>query len=332
MEPDLTPDLVERVRPAVSAGTRRTPLLASTHLSGRGRGGVYLKCENLQVTGSFKVRGATAALAVLSPEARRAGVVTASAGNHGLGLARAAALQGVPCTVVLPRNAPSVKQEGIAALGARVVASPHEGYDDTLAFTHTHLSEWGGTFVSPFDDPAVMAGNGGTVFLEMMEAAGDIDTIVVPCGGGGLANGMGAAARALYPGVRIIGVNTDASPGMWLSRRDGRAHHTVASAPTVAEGIEGGVSDRTYDLGLRFIDDVVVVPEPAVREAVGWIALRERLVVEGAGAAGVAAFREGLVDGERVGIVLTGGNIDMERFVPLVRAAGERAASGEAPS
>jgi threonine dehydratase len=318
MEPELTVDLVERVRPAVTACVRRTPMLPSRMLSEPGRGPVHLKCENLQVTGSFKVRGAVAALIALSPERRERGVVTASAGNHGLGLARAAAAEGVPCTVVLPLGAPAVKRAGIAALGARVVASPHAGYDATLAWTRERLAEWGGTFVSPFDDPPVMAGNGGTTFMEMMEAVPELDTIVVPCGGGGLSNGMGIVARERYPGVRIIGVNTDASPGMWLSRRDGRAYLDVESQPTVAEGIEGGVSERTYTLGLRLIDDVVVVPEAAVRTAVGWLATRERLVVEGAGAAAAAAFREGLVSGDRVGIVLTGGNIDGERLAALV--------------
>jgi threonine dehydratase len=328
MEPELTLDLVERIRPAVAARVRRTPMIRSSLLSDLGRGAVHLKCENLQVTGSFKVRGAVAALAVLSPEQRARGVVTASAGNHGLGLAWAAAAEGVPCTVVLPRNAPSVKREGIAALGARVVASPHAGYDATLAWTRDRLPAWGGSFVSPFDDPPVMAGNGGTTFLEMMEAVPDLDTIVVPCGGGGLANGMGVVARELYPGVRIVGVNTDASPGMWLSRRDGRAHLEVESRPTVAEGIEGGVSERTYTLGMRLIDDVVLVPEAAVRRAVGWTATRERMVVEGAGAAGVAAFREGLAGGDHVGIVLTGGNIDGERLAALVREVEETAAPG----
>jgi threonine dehydratase len=301
-------------------------MLGSDALSERRRGDVHLKCENLQVTGSFKVRGAVAALWTLDPDRRAAGVVTASAGNHGLGLALAAARFAVPCTVVLPRDAPAVKREGIRALGARVVASPHPGYDDTLAWTRERLPVWGGTFVSPFDDPAVMAGNGGTTFLEMMEAVPELDTLVVPCGGGGLAAGMGVMARDRFPAVRVIGINTDASPGMWLSRRDGRAHLTVESAPTVAEGIEGGVSERTYELGKRLIDDVIVVPEAAVRRAVGWIATRERLVVEGAAAAGVAALLEGLVPEGRVGVVLTGANIDRERFAALTAefgAAGE---------
>lgn len=314
-----TPELVARVASVVARHARRTPILPSpwlTRLTGRP---VVFKCENLQVTGSFKVRGALAALEVMPPERRARGVVTASAGNHGLGLAYAARCFGTPCTVVVPRDTPRVKTEGIEALGARVIRAPHPGYDETQAWTLEHPPEPEATFVSPFEDPAVMAGNGGTLFTEIQEDAPELDVLVVPCGGGGLANGLGMMAmEAGGDGPRIVGVNTDASPGMWLSRRDGRAHLAVRSEPTIAEGIEGGVGETTYRLGLRWIEDVLVVPEAAVRDAVVDVLCRDHLVLEGAAAAAVAAVAGGQVHGERIGVVLTGSNIDAGRLAALL--------------
>jgi threonine dehydratase len=320
---EISIDLIERVREAVSRHTRRTPLLRSERLSARAGGDVYLKCENLQATGSFKIRGAVAALSEMAPEARARGVVAASAGNHGLGLARAASIFATPCTVVVPRSAPRVKTDGIAALGARVLRSPHDGYDATLSWTLDRADELGGTFVSAFEDPAIMAGNGGTTFLEVQDELPDPDLVIAPCGGGGLSVGMGVAARARSPHTRIVGVNTDASPGMWLSRRDGRAHLTVESKPTIAEGLEGGVGERSFALGRTFIDDVILVREATLRRAVVDVLRREHLVVEGSGAAGVAAILDGVVDvaGGRAVVILTGGNIDPPLLAELLAEA-----------
>jgi threonine dehydratase len=310
-----TIDLIDSVRGEVAARTRRTPLLRSEWLSERTGAEVLLKCENLQRTGSFKLRGAVAALAVHHPAA----VVTASAGNHGQGLAVAARAAAIPCVVVVPRSIPRVKEEGIRATGARVVRAPHNGYDDTEAWTRAHLDELGGRFVSPFDDPAVMAGNGGTLALEIIEEAEGLDVVVVPCGGGGCAVGMGGALRARSPRTRVVAVNTDASAGMWLSRRDGWAHLRVHGRPTICDGLEGGVSERTFALGLELIDEVVLAAEATIRAAVIEIARQEHLLVEGAGAAGVAALLDGVVDirGRRACVLLSGGNIDLDRFAGL---------------
>lgn len=319
LEP-VFPDL-DRVRDAVAPHTRVTPLLPSEWLSETAGTEVLLKCENLQVTGSFKIRGALAALELMDPGTRRAGVVTCSAGNHGLGLARAAALHGVPCRVVVPSTAPRVKTDGIEGEGAIVIRSPFPGYDPTLEWTRKQLAGWGGSFVSPFDDPAVMAGNGGTVLREILDREPDVDTVVAPCGGGGLTGGMGWAAKQLGQGVMIVGVNTDASPGMWLSRRDGRAHESIESAPTICEGIEGGVSEASYRLGLDLVHDVVAVPERTIRRAAGLLAARDHQMVEGSGAAGAAALLDGLVTGNKVAVVLTGSNIDPDLLARLVEEA-----------
>jgi threonine dehydratase len=311
-----TIELVDRIRREVAGQVRRTPLLRSEWLSAQTGADVLLKCENLQRTGSFKLRGAVAALVADRPGA----VVTASAGNHGQGLALAARAVGVPCTVVVPRTAPAIKAEGIRALGARLVRAPHDGYDETEAWARAHLTELGGRFVSAFDDPAVMAGNGGTLALELVEDAGHLDVVVVPCGGGGCAVGMGATLRTRSPGTRVVAVNTDASPGMWMSRRDGRAHLRVEGRPTICDGLEGGVSARTYELALELVDDVVLATEATIRAAVREIAVREHLVVEGSGAAGVAALLDRAVDvgGQRVAVLLSGGNIDPDRFAALL--------------
>lgn len=320
---EFTTALVERVREAVVRHTRRTPLLRSEWLSSCTGANVYLKCENLQDTGSFKLRGAVAALSMLSPSEGSRGVVASSAGNHGLGLARASARLGVSCTVVVPRSAPQVKIRGMEREGAKVIRSPHDGYDDTEAWALDHLQDWGGVFISPYDSPPVMAGNGGTVMLEILEEIPRLDTLVVPCGGGGLAVGAGTVVRERSSTTRVVGVNTEASPGMWLSRRDGRAHRRVESRPTIAEGIEGGVGELTFRLGLRVIDDVVVVSENAIRKGVREIALRDHMVVEGSGAVGVAALLERRTEGETICVVLTGSNIDRERLIELLMAGPE---------
>jgi threonine dehydratase len=311
--------LVERVRRAVASHTRRTPVLRSEWLSRATGADVFLKCENLQVTGSFKVRGALAAISVLSDAERAGGVVTASAGNHGLGLARAAALGGIPCTVVLPQGAPRLKEEGIRAEGSKVVHAPHEGYDDTESWTRKELDSLGGVFVSAFDDPPVMAGNGGTTMLEVQEELPRLDLLVAPCGGGGFLAGAGTVVCARAPRARVVGVNSEASPGMYLSRKEGAPRLTMESRPTLAEGLEGGVGERAYRIGLSVVDDVVLVSEESIGEAMVNLLRRERMVVEGSGAVGVAALLSGRVAASgTVCVVLTGSNVDGERLGKLL--------------
>jgi threonine dehydratase len=311
-----SPALVRALRPAVTAHIRRTPLLRSGWLSQLSGGEVYLKCENLQVTGSFKVRGAFAALAEEPPEA----VVAVSAGNHGQGLALAARTFAIPCTVVVPSTVPEVKAEAIRRYGARLVTSPFPGYDETERWTLEHRDELGGRFVSPYDDPAVVAGNGGTTGLEILEDAPPLDAIVVPCGGGGCAAGIGLVTRETSPGTRIVAVNTDASPGMWLSRRDGRAHLHVEGTATICEGLEGGVSESAFHRAEDYVHDVVLAREATIRRAVAELLWHEHMVVEGSGAAGVAALLDAAVEagGRRVCVVLTGSNIDPDRLRELL--------------
>jgi threonine dehydratase len=316
---DLSRELLERIRPIVSTHARRTPLLRSEWLSDLTGAEVYLKCENLQFTGSFKLRGALAAVSVLSPESRGHGVVTCSAGNHGLGLARAARIFQTPCTVVIPRGAPKVKEDGIRSEGATVIRSPEDGYDDTQAWLDAHRDRWGeARFVSAFDDPAVITGNGATTMLEILEDLPELDWVLFPCGGGGLSGGAGWVLRERSPGTRAIGINTDASPGMWLSWEDGHAHERLPSAATIAEGLEGGVSERTYRLTRDVLHEIWKVRETSLSEAVVETMRRDRLVIEGSAAAGPAALLEGRQVTGTVVVVLTGSNIDPGRLAVLL--------------
>ena len=315
MIPDISMDLILRAKEVVSGHVRRTPLFFSEWLSKETGAEVYLKCENLQRTGSFKVRGGFAHLG-LYPESKK-GVVAASAGNHGQGLAIASKTFDVPCTIVVPKGVPKVKEEAMRSFGARVILSPFDGYDDTELWTREQIDELGGTWVSAFDDPGVIAGNGGTTGLEIFEEIPDIDTIVVSCGGGGCSIGLGVVAH--QQNARVIGVNSDSSPGMWLSRKEGKAHLKIDSKPTIAEGLEGGVSEVSYRLGLEYIDDVVLAKEADLRKTVPAIARKEKMVVEGSAAAGVAALLDGQISGKKIVVVLTGSNIDPARFSTLLQ-------------
>jgi threonine dehydratase len=308
---ELSRELLERILPVVSAHVRRTPLLRSEWLSELTGADVYLKCENLQLTGSFKLRGALAAVSLLPPEVRKEGVVTCSAGNHGLGLARAARIFQIPCTVVVPRSAPKVKEEGIRNEGGTVVRSPEDGYDDTQAWLDANRERWGSArFVSAFDDPAVIMGNGATTMLEILDELPDPDWVLFPCGGGGLSGGAGWVLGERGRSAKAIGINTEASPGMWLSWKDGHAHERLPAAPTVAEGLEGGVSERTYRLTRQVLADIWTVKESSLQKAIVETARRERLIIEGSAAAGPAALMEGNPVHGKVVVVLTGSNID----------------------
>lgn len=309
-------ELIEEIRPEVARHVRRTPLVRSDWLSETTGGEVWLKCENLQRTGSFKARGGFAAAS-----RARGPVLASSAGNHGQGLALGAKSYGVPCTIVVPRTIPRVKEEAIRRLGARVVKAPFDGYDDTQTWTLERQTELGGTFISPFEAPEVIAGNGGTLALEIFDELKGLDALVIPCGGGGCAIGAGIAARTASPGTRVVGVNTDASPGMWLSRRDGRPHLRVESAPTIAEGIEGGVSEASFEMANRWVDELTVVPERTIRRGVVEVLRREKMLVEGSGAAGVAALLEGNVPPGKVCVLLSGSNIDLDRLAELLAEA-----------
>ncbi len=300
-----------------------TPCVASRTLSDIVGAQVFLKFENLQFTASFKERGACNKLAQLSAEERARGVVAMSAGNHAQGVAYHAQRLGIPAVIVMPRFTPGVKVERTRGFGAEVVL-----HGDTLEAAREHAyalaRERGLVFVHPYDDAAVIAGQ-GTVALEMLHDVPELDALVVAVGGGGLIAGMATAARALRPGIEIIGVQTQRFPAMVNAIK---GTHLPQGSSTIAEGIAVGAPGALTEAIIRErVDDLLLVDEGDIEQAVLMLLEIEKTVVEGAGAAGLAALlRHGeRFHGRRVGLVLCGGNIDPLLLAGLIQRGMVRA-------
>jgi threonine dehydratase len=315
---------LERIRRAAAAYAevvRETPLLSSRTLGERVGGTVALKAENLQRTGSFKLRGALAKIAALEPARAAAGVVAGSAGNHGQAVAYAARARGLRCEVFMPVSAPNQKVDACAEFGAtvRLVGG---SVDASLAAARARAEETGMAFVHPFDDADVVAGQGG-VGLELATQAPALATAVVPVGGGGLVSGVAIALKALRPEVRVVGVQVDRCAAVPASLAGGAPVEVAAAAPTIADGIAvKRPGELTVALMRRWVDEVVVVPEDAVAEAMVLLLERAKLVVEGAGAVGVAALLSGAVAPAERGttaVVLSGGNVDAGLLASVAR-------------
>lgn len=290
---------------------RRTPLQHSFVLSQRVESDVWMKLENLQVTGAFKVRGAINRLAGLSPEERARGVVAASSGNFASGLAYAArALAGVPVSLFMPVNTPASKVEKLREFDVEIFLSGDQ-YDDAYDASRDYQREHGLAYAHSYDDLSVIAGQ-GTVGLEIMEELPDAEAILVPIGGGGLLSGITVAAKAVSPGISIIGVQVEASPSAYLSFKEGQCYERYEHDFTIAEGLAGGFGIVPFAVVKDLIDDVVLVSEQEMREAIFTLLDAEQLVVEGSGAVAVAALLFDKVDlkGRKVVAVVSGANID----------------------
>ena len=304
----VTIDDIRAAHDRVRESIVRTPTLVSHTLSAMVGATVYLKFENLQFTAAYKERGALNTLLQLSAEARAKGVIAASAGNHAQGLAYHANRLGIPSTIVMPRNTPTVKVVQTEGHGATVVLEG-DTFDAAYAHARTLEAARGLTFVHPFDDPRIIAG-AGTVAIEMLEDVPSIDTLVTPIGGGGLISGMATVARAADHGIEVIGVEAELFPSMYNRIR---GTHLPCAGDTLAEGIAvkepGGITARMVE---ALVDDIVLVSERSLEEAVSLLLQIEKTVVEGAGAAGLAALiaHPGRFAGRTVGVVLCGGNID----------------------
>ena len=296
---------------------RETPVLSSRTLGERCGGTVALKTENLQRTGSFKLRGALAKIAALG-EHCATGVVTGSAGNHAQAVAYAARARGVPCEVFMPETAPIAKVEAANGLGARV-SFAGVSVDECLA--RERAAESGLAFVHPFDDPDVIAGQ-GTLGLELLAQIDDLALVIVPVGGGGLASGVAIALKSERPEIRVVGVQVESCAAFPASLAAGRPI-AVQSSVTIADGIAvKRPGELTLDLMARWVDDMVVVSEDEVAEAMVFLLERAKLVVEGAGAVGVAALLGGRVAGARTGTtaaILSGGNVDAGLLAQVAR-------------
>jgi threonine dehydratase len=315
----VTAEDVARARAAIGDVARHTPVLPSSTLSERCGGDVVLKAESLQRTGSFKIRGALSKLAALGEDCA-AGVVCGSAGNHAQALALAAQIRGVPCEVFMPEGAPIAKVEATAALGASVKLGG-ASVDECLAAAKARAEEAGLAFVHPFDDPDVVAGQ-GTLGLELLEDLRELATVVVPVGGGGLASGVAIAVKSARPDVRVVGVQVATCAAYPASLKAGRPV-PVDSALTIADGIAvKRPGDLTLALIGQWLDDVVVVPEDEVAEAMVLLMEKAKLVVEGAGAVGVAALLGGQVaaaPGGTTCVILSGGNVDAGLLATVAR-------------
>jgi len=327
---DVSAADVEAARPAVEALARRTPMLSSRTISERAGGVVSLKAENLQRTGSFKVRGVAAKLASLGEEGCRNGVVAASAGNHAQALAAAARQRGVHCEVFVPTDAPLSKVEAARGQGATI----HVGgasVDECIGAALARADDGGLAFVHPFDDPTVVAGQ-GSLGLELLEDVPDLAKIVVPVGGGGLCAGVAIAVKSARPDVEVIGVQVAACAPYPESLRRGEPV-PATSALTIADGIAvKSPGELTLALLKRWADEIVIVGEDETAESMVVLMERCKLVVEGAGAVGVAALLGGQVRAAESGTtvaVLSGGNIDAGLLASIARRheteAGRRA-------
>ncbi len=308
---DILPVTIDDVRAAaarVAGSVVRTPTLISQTLSALTGATIYLKFENLQFTAAYKERGALNRLLQLGEDARTKGVIAASAGNHAQGLAYHGKRLGVPVTIVMPHSTPIVKVMQTESHGATVVLEG-ETFDAAYAHARKLEVERGLTFVHPFDEPAIIAGQ-GTVALEMLEDAPMIDTLAVPIGGGGLISGCATVAKALNPAIEVIGVQAELFPSMYAAMR---GDEMAIGGDTLAEGIAVQYpGELTRNFVAALVDDIVLVSERHLEEAVSLLLQIEKTVVEGAGAAGLAALlaHPERFRGKTVGIVLCGGNID----------------------
>ncbi|HVL98301.1 MAG TPA: threonine ammonia-lyase [Egibacteraceae bacterium] len=315
----VTLDDIEQAAKRLEGVAQPTPVELSRAISAIAGRRTVLKCEHLQRTGSFKIRGAYNRIAQLSAGERSGGVVCSSAGNHAQGVALSAALAGVPATVFMPTGAPLPKVEATRGYGAEVILTG-SGYDDAHAAAQAWTAERGATFVHPFDHPDVIAGQ-GTIGLEVLEQVPDAGTVIVPMGGGGLVSGVAAAVKAVRPSVRIVGVQAAGAAAFPASLAAGEPR-PLAEVTTFADGIAvktpGALTLRHV---AALVDEVVTVTDEAIARAVLLLVERAKQVVEPAGAAGLAALLDGAATLiEPVVVVLGGGNVDPLLLLRIIQS------------
>ncbi len=322
----MTMQDVFAARKRIAPWVRRTPLVPSDWLSSETGAQVRIKLESLQVTNAFKARGAfNIALSMPEPRPR---LITASSGNHGRALSHAARMLGFQCVVFAPSTTPAAKLEPVRRSGATLnVESP--GYDEAEAAAMQFARDQaagGAMFVSAYNDERIIAAT-GTIAMEICEDDPAVDVILVPIGGGGLISGVAMAAKAMRPGVRVIGVEAAHNAFMHTARARG-AMALIDVQPTLADGIAGNndLDSITFDYIQRFVDDIVLVSEEEIADALRGFAARERLIVEGAGAVATAALlakRIDNIDGRHVAVIASGSNIDLTRLAPILASQSQ---------
>ena len=302
------------------AGTaHRTPVATSRTANQRTGAELFFKCENLQRMGAFKFRGAYNALSQFTPEQRRAGVVAFSSGNHAQAIALSGRLLGIPATIVMPNDAPLMKVDATRGYGAEVqLYNRYE--EDREAIGRQLADERGMTLIPPFDHPHVMAGQ-GTAALELIEDAGSLDVLLVCVGGGGLISGCAVAAKHALPQCRVIGVEPEAGSDVQQSLRRGEIVH-IDVPQTIADGAQTQAPGRfTFPVIRALVDDVLTVTDRQLVLTMRFFAERMKMVVEPTGCLAAAAVLEGMLDvrGQRVGIIISGGNVDVDRYAELLK-------------
>lgn len=299
----------ERIRDRI----HRTPVLTSATLDQRSGGTLFFKCENMQKGGAFKARGATNAVFMLSDAEAARGVATHSSGNHAAALSRAARARGIPAYIVMPNNAPQAKRAAVERLGGKIVfCEPTIPAREAAAAKI--IADTGATLIHPYDDVRVMAGQ-GTATLELLEQAPDLDIIVAPVGGGGLISGTAVAAHGIKPGIRVIGAEPAGADDAYRSFQTGK-RIPITQANTIADGLRSSTSDRTFTEMRSHVDDVVTVSEESIVAAMRSIWEVLKIIVEPSGAVPYGSIVEKKFDvhGKRVGIILTGGNLDLDKL------------------
>ncbi len=312
---------IQKAQKAIAPYAKHTPLCRSEFLSQLCKANIYLKLDNLQPTHSFKVRGVMNKLLNLTAEEKAKGVVTASAGNHGQAVAFGAKELDFSAKVVVPTNTPKVKVEGIKRFGADLLLFG-ENYPEAEAKAKRIAAEQRRLYISPYNDESIVAGH-GTAALEILQDKPEIDTVVVPVGGGGLISGISIAIKSLKPNTQIIGVQSQAVPIMYESLKAGRIIPPHRHEPTtVAEGLSGGIEKGsiTFNIAQKYVDKVILVKEATIRKAVYLLCKNEGQVVEGSGVAGVAMLLENSSDftGRSIALEVTGGNIDQSLLRTII--------------
>ena len=313
MENRVTLEMIREAAESMKGITEITPIVTSTRLGKN----LYIKSENLQKTGSFKIRGAFNKLRMLTPEEASHGVIACSAGNHAQGVALSATRLGIKSVICMPEGAPILKVEATRGYGAEVVLVPGI-YDDAAAEAERLAREEGYTFAHPFNDPYVIAGQ-GTIGLEILEQVPDAEQIIVPIGGGGLISGVSVAVKSMRPNIKVIGVQAASVPSMFVSYRSGRIT-TVKDGPTIADGIHVLTpGSLTFELVEQFVDDIVTVSEDEIAAAIVALLEGPKTVAEGAGATSVAAFLFNKVDTSLKTVALvSGGNVDITTLSRII--------------
>jgi threonine dehydratase len=299
--------------------TSNTPFSYAPILSKVTGAKIYLKKENLQLTGSFKIRGAFNKISSLNDSERKKGIIAASAGNHAQGVAFSGNYFDIPATIVMPDSTPLTKINGVTSYGAKVVLSG-SNYDEAYKKALELAEENNYTFIHPFADDEVIAGQ-ATVAIEMLESVSDLDIVVIPVGGGGLISGVSAYIKALNPKIKVIGVSASGAPAMRNSYKDKKAQDTL-TVRTIADGIAvRDTNQKTLDYIIESVDDIVEVCDEEIASAILFLMEKQKLVVEGAGAVGVASILHNKIadiKDKQVGVLLSGGNIDVTMLSVII--------------